>query len=49
MRHTIAATDEPGSIFPPVLALAAIGLGYVWASWAARATDLRQRTQARLV
>jgi hypothetical protein len=41
--------DEPGSILPPVLALAAIGLAYVWASWAAREDDLRGRTLARLV
>ena len=48
MKHA-KLSDEPGSILPPVLALAVIGLGYVWASWVAREDDLRGRTLARLV
>jgi hypothetical protein len=39
---------EPGSVVPPLIALAAIGIGYVWASWSAREADLRDRTLARL-
>ena len=48
MTTPVHAADEPGSIVPPLLALAAIGLGYVWASWGARADDLAARTRRRL-
>lgn len=45
---TPARQPDAGSILPPLLALAAIGLGYCWASWSAREAGLTDRTRARL-